>query len=113
MCNTQASNLSVALALQPRFRGQLVGIRVRTQLLAATLGGVVLCGFAAPRTASFSSILPSSDQESSVSPRELSIDLYGNEVSQAVERYKVDFLGEWYEEHSPDTEVPKLSPPQG
>jgi hypothetical protein len=88
-------------------------MRVRTQLLAATLVGLVICGLAAPRTASFSSILPSSNQESSLSPRELPIDLYGNEVQRAVERYSIDPLGEWYEEHSPDTEVPKLPPPQG
>ena len=45
--------------------------------------------------------------------RELPVDLYGNEVGEAVARYKVDFTGDWYEEHSPDTEVPKLTPPKG
>jgi hypothetical protein len=83
------------------------------QLLAATLIGLVVCGVAVPRTTSFSSILPSSAEEGSPSSREFPIDLYGNEVSQAVERYQVDLLGEWYEEHSPDTEVPTLPPPQG
>ena len=74
------------------------------------LVGLVICGIATPRSTSFSSMPPSSDHEGS---RELPLDLYGNEVGPAVERYRVDLLGDWYEEHSPDTEVPKLPPPQG
>ena len=89
-----------------------MGNRARTQLLAATLVGLVIFGVAAPRTASFSSILPSA-ADLKLPSSEHPLDLYGNEVRQAVERYKVDALGEWYEEHSPDTEVPKLPPPQG
>jgi hypothetical protein len=90
-----------------------VGIGVRTQLLAATVVGLVICGIAAPRTTPFSPKLPWSDNEAALSSRELPVDLYGNEVRPAVESYREDFLGEWYEEHSPDTEVPKLPPPQG
>ena len=42
-----------------------------------------------------------------------SIDLNGNEVPQAIARYKVDPMGALYEEHSPDTEVPRLGSPKG
>ena len=90
-----------------------MSIRVRMQLMAATLVGLVIYGIAVPRSTAFSSILPSPAEEVSPASREVPIDLYGNEVSQAVERYQVDLLGEWYEEHSPDTEVPTLLPPQG
>jgi hypothetical protein len=38
-------------------------------------------------------------------------DLYGNDVSDAVATYKSDPAGSVYEEHSPQTEVPRLKPP--
>ena len=77
------------------------------------LVGLVLCGVTAPRSTIFSSIRTTSESEATVPTRELPVDLYGNEVREAVARYKVDFTGDWYEEHSPDTEVPKLTPPKG
>jgi hypothetical protein len=39
------------------------------------------------------------------------VDLFGNEVSDAVARYKLDRGGSLYEVHSPRTELPRLSPP--
>jgi hypothetical protein len=47
------------------------------------------------------------------SPRDTSLDFNGNEVRRAIARYKVDPLGAVYEEHSPDTEVPRLGSPKG
>jgi hypothetical protein len=41
------------------------------------------------------------------------IDLFGNEVDEAVGDYRVDIRGDIYERHSPDTEVSRLSPPVG
>jgi hypothetical protein len=41
------------------------------------------------------------------------IDLYGNEVSDAVAKYKLDATGAVYETHSPQTEVPRLGAPKG
>jgi hypothetical protein len=38
-------------------------------------------------------------------------DLYGNDVTDAVATYKRDRAGSVYEEHSPQTEVPRLTPP--
>src|SRR5262249_39299565 len=39
-------------------------------------------------------------------------DLYGNEVDDAVARYSLDPAGGEYEEHSPDTELPRLAAPK-
>lgn len=38
-------------------------------------------------------------------------DLYGNDISDAVAKYKNDRSGGLYEEHSPQTEVARLKPP--
>ena len=40
-------------------------------------------------------------------------DVYGNEVDDAVGGYRIDPLGDEYEEHSPDTEIVRLGPPIG
>ena len=47
------------------------------------------------------------------SPRDASVDFNGNEVRPAVAHYKVDPAGALYEEHSPETEVPRLGSPKG
>ena len=39
------------------------------------------------------------------------VDLYGNEVENAVADYRIDRRGGVYERHSPDTAVSKLGPP--
>ena len=40
------------------------------------------------------------------------IDIYGNEIEDAVGDYRVDPRGDVYESHSPDTEVTHLGPPE-
>jgi hypothetical protein len=40
------------------------------------------------------------------------VDLFGNDVSQAVARYQFDRTGGLYEVHSPRTELPRLIPPK-
>jgi len=40
------------------------------------------------------------------------VDLYGNEVTDAVAKYKLDAAGSLYELHSPRTEVPRLTAPK-
>ena len=40
------------------------------------------------------------------------VDLYGNEINDAVAKYQYDATGSVYELHSPETEVPKLAPPK-
>jgi hypothetical protein len=39
-------------------------------------------------------------------------DLRGNEILRPVERYSIDHRGTLYELHSPQTEIPRLSPPE-
>jgi hypothetical protein len=50
-------------------------------------------------------------EEAGVAGRESSMDLYGNEVTEAVAKYLLDSTGAVYEEHSPQTEVPRLAAP--
>ena len=40
------------------------------------------------------------------------VDLYGNEVSDAVAKYTLDPAGSLYELHSPQTELPRLGSPK-
>jgi len=40
------------------------------------------------------------------------VDLYGNEVTEAVAKYKLDATGSLYETHSPQTELPRLGSPK-
>lgn len=40
------------------------------------------------------------------------VDLYGNDVSDAVAQYRFDATGSPYEVHSPQTEIPKLGSPK-
>jgi hypothetical protein len=39
------------------------------------------------------------------------VDLYGNEIEEAVGDYRIDVRGDIYERHSPDTEVTQLAAP--
>ena len=40
------------------------------------------------------------------------VDLYGNEVSDAIATYSLDPAGSLYELHSPQTELPRLAEPK-
>lgn len=51
---------------------------------------------------------PTWELERTEEPR---IDLFGNEIENAVADYRYDVRGEIYERHSPDTAVPSLGPP--
>lgn len=81
-------------------------------LVATALFSVAVCGIAAPDSAAFP-LVREIDGLVESDPRDASIDLNGNEVPQAIARYKVDPMGALYEEHSPDTEVPRLGSPKG
>lgn len=52
---------------------------------------------------------PRSREEAAPEP---AVDLYGNEVTDAVAKYRLDSRGALYEEHSPQTEVPRLKAPE-
>ena len=59
---------------------------------------------------------PTSDDENSSVVRpgdaEGAVDLYGNEVTDAVAKYGLDATGDLYELHSPQTELPRLKSPK-
>ena len=40
------------------------------------------------------------------------VDLYGNDVTDAVAKYKLDADGSLYESHSPQTQLPRLGSPK-
>jgi hypothetical protein len=70
-------------------------------------------GLSAPPSSAFRSVLHASDEGTPGSPHGPSVDFNGNEVRPAVAQYKVDPAGALYEEHSPETEVPRLGSPKG
>jgi hypothetical protein len=55
---------------------------------------------------------PRLQEEAGADGPEPSMDLYGNEVTEAVAKYRLDSTGAVYEEHSPQTEVPRLAAPK-
>lgn len=61
--------------------------------------------------------VPSRTDASAAAPgplgnRSLLTDYFGNEVDAAVATYTVDPIGTLYEEHSPQTELPRLDEPR-
>ena len=89
-----------------------MSIRARSLVVATALVALAVCGIAAPHSAAFPSVR-ATDTVVESDPRDVSVDLNGNEVRQAIARYKIDPMGALYEEHSPDTEVPRLGFPKG
>jgi len=55
-----------------------------------------------------SSAVPDGDREE----QRGAVDLYGNDVSDAVAKYSLDATGVLYEVHSPQTEIPRLASPK-
>ena len=53
----------------------------------------------------------SSDAFSAGADAESRLDLYGNEIADAVGDYRIDVRGDVYERHSPGTEVTQLAAP--
>jgi len=43
---------------------------------------------------------------------DIDVDLYGNDVTDAVAKYKLDSDGSLYELHSPQTQLPRLGSPK-
>jgi hypothetical protein len=115
ICNTGAMRRTRGTPVAASFRVRhLVSIRPRTLVAAIALGAVTVSGLvAAPHSAPFSSIRHTSHGEIAPSPIAEPVDFKGNEVRQAIARYKVDPTGALYEEHSPDTELPRLGSPKG
>jgi hypothetical protein len=73
--------------------------------------GLIAIATAAPRGSSHPAPIhaPISSSQTHRQPR---VDLSGDDVNDAVATYKLDPTGSLYEEHSPQTEVPRLRPPK-
>jgi len=57
-------------------------------------------------------VAPSSTRDQGMIDGDGPVDLYGNEVTAAVAKYKLDATGSLYETHSPQTELPRLGSPK-
>jgi hypothetical protein len=84
----------------------------RGRLVITTLLTLSACtGAAAPRTPA--GVTPARSHEKIVATEPAAaVDFYGNQVSPAIARYKIDAAGALYEEHSPETELPRLGSPK-
>lgn len=83
-------------------------------MLTLTLFTVILAGIRAPHRITFAPPAHPSriGGGRAVVEHEPVRDLYGNEITQAVATYKLDSAGSLYEEHSPQTELPRLGSPK-
>ena len=89
-----------------------MSIRGRLLLVGITTVAAIGAGHSATQSRAFRSGQHAAD-DTTTDSRDATVDFNGNEVRRAVARYKVDPLGALYEEHSPDTEVPRLGSPKG
>lgn len=92
--------------------GELVSIEARSMLVITTLFTVVVFASGASMRSSPNPPAAVAIEELLAPIEETPIDLHGNEVRPAIARYKIDPAGALYEEHSPETELPKLAPPK-
>ena len=85
----------------------MTGLRVVIGLIwvVALLAGRDMWGAASPSPIAATS---AEITERASAPR---IDLFGNEVEEALAEYRLDVGGDVYERHSPETAVPKLGSP--
>jgi hypothetical protein len=86
-----------------------IAVVLTVTLFTVTLGGIRAMHRAVPAPRVHAA--PIAAAPSSPDP-EPATDLIGNEITQAVATYKLDATGSLYEEHSPQTEVPRLGSPK-
>jgi hypothetical protein len=85
-------------------------VSIALAVIGVGLWSAVRPAAASPITLPNTSILEMLEQSDTGSD-EPRIDVYGNEIQEAVGDYRIDLRGEVYESHSPDTEVIRLSAP--
>ena len=90
-------------------------------MLASALLTSPSTGTAEPQPAAIDDRLPDTPPEAAVNgdvpePKDEGdegvVDMQGNQVTDAVAKYKFDATGSLYELHSPQTEIPRLKPPK-
>ena len=80
----------------------------RPSVIAATSAGITAQADPTGGSVSGGSLVESRDVTHSEDPR---VDLFGNEIEEAIADYRIDLRGGIYERHSPETEVAKLGSP--
>lgn len=113
---------SVAPPLLIRLNGDSLLRKAFGLIVAAILPFIAAAALLTPRPVSISlprdpaadgpMVAPPAGPSIDGEPGETATDLLGNEVTDAVARYKFDATGSLYEVHSPQTEVPHLRAPR-
>jgi len=88
--------------------------RIAAAAIAISSAGIYATSFAesAAKTAITTEISPITSEELLPDEYALPVDMFGNEVTSAMATYKLDPSGIMYEEHNPDTELPRLGIPR-
>ena len=87
------------------------GALITPQLITSTQSGPQ--AISDRRPASPMDIVPIPRGDSGSEPDDDDVtDVYGNEITSAVAKYKFDATGTLYELHSPQTELPRLASPK-
>lgn len=107
MRSTVAPCVGLLVTIPCLVAGVLIGPRAHHADRAASvlIDGAQFAGATDPSTDRDSSSISDSNTDGPA-------DLYGNPVTNAVADYRLDSAGSLYEEHSPQTEVPKLASPK-
>lgn len=87
------------------------GALVTSQLITPTRSGTQAISDPRPASAMEVVPIPQADSAGDLDEDEVT-DVYGNEITTAVAKYKFDATGTLYELHSPQTEIPRLAPPK-
>jgi hypothetical protein len=72
----------------------------------------VLPSTALAETVDFSSVSATPSEPGDTERGPGAVDLYGNEITDAVAQYELDATGSLFELHSPQTELPRLPSPK-
>jgi hypothetical protein len=113
----------MALRLQPAHAEAVVKAPARLGVTAAILfvagGFLITHGSVTPSRSVPKAAVRLTATDASVTPPRTSsagddavVDLYGNEVNDAIATYTLDPAGSLYELHSPQTELPRLASPK-
>ena len=95
-------NLTRSILIPPLLVAAAIGARAASNSTVITT-----VTFMPPQPAAFA---PAGPARRDAAPAHL--DLYGNEITTAVSKYRIDARGALYELHAPHVEIPKLLSPK-
>lgn len=88
--------------------GRALWVSAQPSAITATSAEITAQAKRSGRTVAGASLMEPHDSSPSNDPR---VDLFGNEIEEAVADYRIDLRGGIYERHSPETEVARLGSP--